>query len=81
MPPVALEAVEQFHKVDLAFRKHYFYLSHLDTDRKYLAPLPNKYVIPSQEEKGYGKDKDKLIKLEECDEPKEKTFAKTPLEV
>ena len=52
MPQIAMEAVEQFHLLDRAFRKHYYYLSYLERDPQFLS------------------------------EPKkEKTYAKTPLEV
>ena len=42
MPQVTIEAVEQFHLLNKAFRKHYYYLSYLEPDPKFLAePIPS----------------------------------------
>ena len=76
MPDIALEAIEQFHKVSLAFRKHYYYLNYMEKDRKFLEP----------ESKPKNKKSDNGIELEPMievmkGEKKEKSFGKTPLEV
>ena len=82
MPHIALEAVEQFHYKDIAFRKHYYYLSYLEPAPKFLRPE----VPKSKREKLYQKEMEKAEKHEMKEQgirPKRKlkTFAKVPLEV
>ena len=78
MPNIAFEALEQFHQIDIAFRKHYFYLSYLEPDPKYLNPEKPK----SKKEKMYQKEKEKASGDQENKaEEKMKSFARVPLEV
>ena len=82
MPNIAMEAVEQFHHLDLAFRKHYFFLSYLEPDPTYLEPEPPKSKREQMYEKEKKKDLKKTMKEEGIRGPKKRrTFAKVPLEV
>ena len=84
MPNIAMEAVEQFHHLDLAFRKHYFYLSYLEHDPHYLEPEPPKSKKEKMYEKEMRKDINKTMNenVKKAKKAKnQKTFAKTPLEV
>ena len=82
MSHVAIEAIEQFHSIDRAFRKHYFYLNYLEKDSKFLEePDP-----PSKREKREKKEREKedkrIMKEKGMKVPKPlKTFAKIPIEV
>ena len=82
MPNIALEAVEQFHSIDRAFRKHYFYLSYLEKDSKYLGDLEPAKKREKQEKKERQKEYKKEMKEKGIKIPKtKKTFAKLPIEV
>ena len=81
MPNIAMEAVEQFHHLDLAFRKHYFYLSYLEHDPHYLEPEPPKSKKEKMYEKEMKKDINKTMNEDVKKAKNQKTFAKTPLEV
>lgn len=82
MPHIALEAVEQFHNIDRAFRKHYFYLSFLEKDIKYL-PAPEPATSREKREKREREKEQKRMMKEKGIKKgkKEKTFAKVPIEV
>ena len=82
MPNIAIEAVEQFHIIDRAFRKHYFYLSYLERDSKYLEdPEPVK-KREKQEKKQRQNEYKKEMKEKGMKMPMpKKTFAKLPIEV
>ncbi|XP_065663270.1 uncharacterized protein LOC100211734 [Hydra vulgaris] len=82
MPQIAMEAIEQFHFLDRAFRKHYYYLSYLERDPQYLSePIP-KSKREQKELKEKLKDEKRILKDQGKKMPKkEKTYAKTPLEV
>lgn len=82
MPQIAIDAVEQFHLLDRAFRKHYYYLSYLERDPKFLAnPIPES-KREQKEQKEREKEEKKLMKEAGGKvKKKEKTYAKTPLEV
>ena len=82
MPQIAIEAVEQFHLLDLAFRKHYYYLSYLEPDPNYMID----YIPESKRERLEQKERRKAEKrlLKDSGQrvlKKEKSYAKTPLEV
>lgn len=82
MPQIALEAVEQFHQLDLAFRKHYYYLSYLEPDPNFLV----EYIPEEKRERKELKERKKAEKklLKNAGQKiikKEKSYAKTPLEV
>ena len=82
MPQIALEAVEQFHLLDLAFRKHYYYLSYLEPDPTYMI----EYIPESKRERKDQSERKKAEKrlLKNAGQrtiKKEKSYAKTPLEV
>ncbi len=82
MPHIAIEAVEQFHYVDRAFRKHYFYLSYLEKDPKYLAEPRPKSNREIREKKEREKEAKRILKEKGMKKPKkEKTYAKVPIEV
>ena len=82
MPNIATEAVEQFHSFDIAFRKHYFYLSYLEKDSKYLEELEPTKRREKQEKKERQKECTKEMKEEGIKMPKvKKTYAKLPIEV
>ena len=82
MPHIAIEAVEQFHNIDRAFRKHYFYLSYLEKDPKYLGAKKPTTTRALREHKEKEKEKKRAMKEKGIKKPKkEKTFAKVPLEV
>lgn len=81
MPHVAIEAVEQFHLLDRAFRKHYYYLSYLEPDPLFLAPPIPDSKRERREQKERQKEEKKLMKEKGKKVKKEKTYAKTPLEV
>ena len=82
MPQIATEAIEQFHLLDRAFRKHYYYLSYLERDPSFLAePIPES-SRERKEQKERQKEEKKLMKeAGKKIKKKEKTYAKTPLEV
>ena len=82
MPQIALEAVEQFHLLDLAFRKHYYYLSYLEPDPNFMI----EYIPESKRERRDHSERKKAEKrlLKDAGQratKKEKSYAKTPLEV
>uniref|UniRef100_A0A7M5WS19 Ion transport domain-containing protein n=1 Tax=Clytia hemisphaerica TaxID=252671 RepID=A0A7M5WS19_9CNID len=82
MPQIALEAVEQFHLLDLAFRKHYYYLSYLEPDPAFMV----EYIPESKKERKEQVERRKAEKrlLKDSGQrvtKKEKSYAKTPLEV
>ena len=82
MPQIALEAVEQFHLLDLAFRKHYYYLSYLEPDPNFMI----EYIPESKRERRDQSERKKAEKrlLKNAGKrviKKEKSYAKTPLEV
>ena len=82
MPHIAIEAVEQFHNIDRAFRKHYFYLSHLEKDTKYLHDPEPATKREKREKKEREKEDKRIMKEKGMKKPKkEKTFAKMPIEV
>ena len=82
MPHIAMDAVEQFHNIDRAFRKHYFYLSFLEKDPKFLPPEEPKSKRERRELKEREKEKKRIMKEKGLKKQrKEKTFAKTPVEV
>ena len=82
MPNIAIEAVEQFHNIDRAFRKHYFYLNYLENDSKYLKELEPTSKREKREKKEKEKEKKRMMKEKGIKKPKkEKTFAKVPIEV
>ena len=83
MPHVAIEAVEQFHELDTAFRKQYYYLAQLESDPNFLIekiPLKRK---DRRELEAKNQAERKLLKEQGLPFPKKKakTYAKTPLEV
>jgi len=82
MPQIAIEAVEQFHLLDLAFRKHYYYLSYLEPDPNFIVD----YIPESKRERREQVERKKAEKrlLKDSGQrmsKKEKSYAKTPLEV
>ena len=82
MPQVAIEAAEQFHLLDRAFRKHYYYLSYLEPDPLFLAPPIPTSKRERRELKENKKDEKRLMKEQgKKMKKREKTYAKTPLEV
>ena len=81
MPQIALEAVEQFHITDRAFRKDYYYLSFLENDPKYLHPEVPKSRKERKEKKYRDQEMKRLMKEKGMKESKQQTFAKIPLEV
>ena len=82
MPHIAMEAVEQFHNIDRAFRKHYFYLSHLEKDNKYLDDKEPGTNREKREKKERDKEQKRMMKEKGMKKvKKEKTFAKVPIEV
>jgi len=81
MPQIAIEAVEQFHLLDRAFRKHYYYLSYLEPDPKFLAQAIPDSKRERKEQKERMKEEKRLMKEAGKKGKKEKTYAKTPLEV
>ena len=82
MPHIAIEAVEQFHNIDRAFRKHYFYLSFLEKDTKYLPDPEPSTKREKREKKEREKEEKRRMKEKGMKKPKrEKTFAKVPIEV
>ena len=82
MPQVAIEAAEQFHLLDRAFRKHYYYLSYLEPDPHFLAPPIPTSKRERRELKENKKDEKRLMKEQgKKVKKREKTYAKTPLEV
>ena len=82
MPNIAIEAVEQFHNIDRAFRKHYFYLNYLEKDSKYLKEQEPTSKREKREKKEKEKEKKRMMKEKGIKKPKkEKTFAKVPIEV
>ena len=74
MPNIAMEAIEQFHKVRMELRKHYYYLSHLETDPMFLDQTE------SEENGEIAKVENEFLIVGKKDK-KGKTFAKTSLEV
>ena len=82
MPQIAIEAVEQFHLLDRAFRKHYYYLSYVEPDPKFLAEAIPESKREQKEQKERQKEEKRLMKESgKKYKKKEKTYAKTPLEV
>lgn len=82
MPQIAIEAVEQFHLLDRAFRKHYYYLSYLEPDPKFLGEEIPDSKREKKEMKERQKEEKRLMKeAGKKNYKKEKTYAKTPLEV
>ena len=82
MPHIAVEAVEQFHNIDRAFRKHYFYLSYLEKDPKFLAEPSPSTTREKREKKEKEKESKRAMKEKGIKKLKrEKTFAKVPIEV
>ena len=82
MPHVAIEAVEQFHNIDRAFRKHYFYLSYLEKDSKFLKDPEPSSKREKREKKEREKENKRIMKEKGMKIPKpQKTFAKIPIEV
>lgn len=82
MPQIAVEAVEQFHLLDLAFRKHYYYLSYLEPDPNFLVEYIPEEKRERKELEERKKAEKKLIKNSgQKIVKKEKSYAKTPLEV
>ncbi|XP_066925009.1 uncharacterized protein [Clytia hemisphaerica] len=82
MPNIAIEAVEQFHLLDLAFRKHYYYLSYLEPDPHYMVDYIPESKRERKEQRERRKAEEKLIKdTGQSIIKKEKSYAKTPLEV
>lgn len=82
MPQISLEAVEQFHLLDLAFRKHYYYLSYLEPDPNFIV----EYIPEGKQERKEIAERKKAEKQLMKDSgqravKKEKSYAKTPLEV
>ena len=62
MPQIAIEAVEQFHLLDRAFRKHYYYLSYLEPDPKFLAEAIPASKRERKEQKERQKEEKRLMK-------------------
>ena len=62
MRQVAIEAVEQFHLLDRAFRKHYSYLSYLEPDPNFLAEAIPADERERKEQKERQKEEKRLIK-------------------
>ena len=82
MPHIAIEAVEQFHYIDRAFRKHYFYLSYLEKDSRFLKDPEPSSKRERREKKERKKENKKIMKEKGMKIPKQKkTFAKIPIEV
>ena len=82
MPQVAIEAVEQFRLLDRAFRKHYYYLSYLEPDPKFSAEAIPADKRERKEQKERQKEEKRLIKEQGNEKgKKQKTYAKTPLEI
>lgn len=82
MPQVAIEAAEQFHLLDRAFRKHYYYLSYLEPDPVFLLPPIPTSKRERRELKENQKEEKRLMKEQGKKVKKRaKTYAKTPLEV
>ena len=82
MPQIAIEAVEQFHFLDRAFRKHYYYLGYLEADPTYLPEFIPEKKVERKELKERMKAEKKLLKdAGQKVKKKSKTYAKTPLEV
>jgi len=82
MPHVAIEAAEQFHLLDRAFRKHYYYLSFLEPDPNFLLPPIPTSKRERREQKENQKEEKRLMKEQgKKVKKKAKTYAKTPLEV
>ena len=82
MPHVAIEAVEQFYNIDRAFRKHYFYLSYLEKDSKFLKDPEPSSKRERREKKEREKENKRIMKEKGMKIPKpQKTFEKIPMEV
>eukprot|EP00111_Clytia_hemisphaerica_P008770 TCONS_00025648-protein len=82
MPHVAIEAAEQFHLLDRAFRKHYYYLSYIEPDPLFLLPPIPTSKRERREQKENQKEEKRLMKEQgKKAKKREKTYAKTPLEV
>ena len=77
MPNIAMEGIEQFHKIRMELRKHYYYLSHLEKDAHFLDPMETEEN--GENHKNRKGEEEKLIAGQKA--KKQKTFAKTPLEV
>ena len=83
IPQIATEAVEQFHFLDLAFRKHYYYLAYLEADPTFLGEKIPENKQGQQEMKAKKRAENRLAKEQGVLPPrkKPKTYAKTPIEV
>ena len=83
MPQIAMEAIEQFHFLDRAFRKHYYYLGSLEMDPVFLKEKIPESRKDRREQRARCKAEKKLIKDETGDEKTAtpKCYARTPLEV
>ena len=82
MPHVAMEAMEQFHIIDRAFRKHFFYLSYLEPDPKFLPEeLPEEKSQLRNFQKRKREEKKERKETGQKNLKKLKSYAKTPLEV
>ena len=83
MPQIAMEAIEQFHLLDRAFRKHYYYLSYLELDPIFLGEKIPEAKRDRKEQTARNKAANKIIK-EETGRKKSsgpKCYARTPLQV
>ena len=82
MPHVAMEAMEQFHIIDRAFRKHFYYLSYLEPDPKFLPEeLPEEKSQLRDFQKRKREEKKERKETGQKNQKKLKSYAKTPLEV
>ena len=82
MPQVALEAMEQFQDIDRAFRKHFYYLSYLEPDPKFLPEeLPEEKSQLKDFQKRKREEKKERKETGQKNQKKQKSYAKTPLEV
>ena len=87
LPQIALEAIEQFHHVDRAFRKHFYYLGSLERDPKFLGEkIPEK----KKDRKEQRQRQKAALEAMRCDDSIKidvkvrgtmKCYARTPLEV
>ena len=82
MPHVAMEAMEQFQIIDRAFRKHFYYLSYLEPDPKFLPEeLPEEKSQLRDFQKRKREEKKERKETGQKNQKKLKSYAKTPLEV
>lgn len=83
MPQIAMEAIEQFHLLDRAFRKHYYYLGYLELDPTFLGERIPEAKRDRKEQTARNKAAKKMIKEEtgKSNVSSPKCYARTPLEV